>query len=97
MYNCDYSGFFNKGQTGPTGTIGPTGSTGPQGIQGPTGFFEGQVKSDLIPDQDNVYSIGSANKRFKDLFVSANTIFVGEASIVDLLFTTEDNEWIQIT
>jgi hypothetical protein len=75
MSNCDYSGFLNNGPEGPTG---PTGS---QGIQGPTGFFEGQVKSDLIPDQDNVYSIGSADYKFKDLFVSANTIYVGEASI----------------
>ena len=78
MSNCDYSGFLNNGPEGPTG---PTGPTGPEGIQGPTGFFEGQVKSNLIPDQDNVYSIGSADYRFKDLFVSANTIFVGEASI----------------
>ena len=75
MSNCDYSGFLNNGPEGPTGP------TGPEGIQGPTGFFEGQVKSDLIPDQDNVYSIGSADKKFKDLFVSANTIFVGDASI----------------
>ena len=75
MSNCDYSGFLNNGPEGPTGP------TGPQGIQGPTGFFEGQVKSDLIPDQDNVYSIGSADYRFKDLFVSANTLYVGEASI----------------
>ena len=90
MSNCDYSGFLNngpEGPTGPQGIQGPTGPqgiqgpTGPQGIQGPTGFFEGQVKSDLIPDQDNVYSIGSADYKFKDLFVSANTIYVGEASI----------------
>ena len=78
MSNCDYSGFLNNGPEGPTG---PTGPTGPQGIQGPTGFFEGQVKSDLIPDQDNVYSIGSIDYKFKDLFVSANTIYIGEASI----------------
>ena len=75
MSNCDYSGFLNNGPEGPTGP------TGPEGIQGPTGFFEGQVKSDLIPDQDNVYSIGSIDYKFKDLFVSANTIYVGEASI----------------
>ena len=75
MSNCDYSGFLNNCPEGPTGP------TGPEGIQGPTGFFEGQVKSNLIPDQDNVYSIGSADKRFKDLFVSANTLYIGDASI----------------
>jgi len=87
MSNCNYSGIFNndsEGPIGPQGIQGITGLTGPQGIQGiqgPTGFFEGQVKGDLIPDQNNVYSIGSIDKTFKDLFVSANTIHIGKSMI----------------
>lgn len=37
----------------------------------------GTVIGDLIPDLDNTYSLGSADKRWKDIFVSANTIHLG--------------------
>ena len=39
------------------------------------------VSQDIIPDQNNVRSLGSKTKRFKDLFLSGQTIDLGGATI----------------
>jgi hypothetical protein len=36
------------------------------------------LTNDLIPDVDNKVSLGSVNKRFKELFVSENSVWVGD-------------------
>ena len=39
------------------------------------------ISEDIIPDQNDVRSLGSSNKRFKDLFLSGQTINLGGATI----------------
>ena len=41
----------------------------------------GGVNSSLIPDQDGVYDLGSANRKFRDLYLTNNTIYLGEDSV----------------
>jgi hypothetical protein len=38
------------------------------------------MNGDILPAADSVYSLGSATKRWKDIFVSANTIHLGDAT-----------------
>ena len=39
------------------------------------------AKRDIIPDLDEVFNLGSPDKRFKDLFLSGNTITLGNTTI----------------
>ncbi len=41
--------------------------------------LDGTVKQDIIPDTNIAYDIGSDTKRFKDLYLSGNTISLGSA------------------
>jgi len=41
----------------------------------------GTVKGDIIPDTNVAYDIGSATKRFKDLYLSGNTINLGGTAL----------------
>ena len=43
--------------------------------------LDGTVKGDIIPDTNVAYDIGSATKRFKDLYLSGNTINLGGTAI----------------
>jgi hypothetical protein len=42
-------------------------------------FTNGTMKGHLIPDTDNSYDIGTAQKRIRDLYVSSNTIVMGDS------------------
>jgi hypothetical protein len=44
---------------------------------GPDLSVSGFVKSHLIPDVDNAYDLGSVDKKWRSMFVGANTIHVG--------------------
>ena len=41
------------------------------------------VTGDLIPDTNEAYDLGSASNRFKDLYISGNTMFLGDTKIQD--------------
>jgi len=43
--------------------------------------LNGTVKGDIIPDANITYDIGSATKRFKDLYLSGNTINLGGTAL----------------
>ena len=43
--------------------------------------LDGTVKGHIIPDQNEVYNLGSSSNRFNDLFLSGNTINLGGATI----------------
>jgi hypothetical protein len=43
---------------------------------GPTGNFSGLLNQSIIPDEDNVYDLGSFNKEFKHLYLGSNSIFI---------------------
>jgi WD40 repeat protein len=72
------------GATGPAGSAastGSTGATGPAGPPGSGGGFAGALTESIIPDEDSLYDLGSAEKRFRTLYVSGNTINIGGAAI----------------
>jgi hypothetical protein len=54
------------------------------------------VTSDLIPDTDLSYDIGSATNRWNDIYLAGNSIFLGEATITadgtSVKFETGDGE-----
>jgi alpha-tubulin suppressor-like RCC1 family protein len=40
-----------------------------------------RIATNILPDENDKYSLGSSNLRWKDIFVSANTITIGEAKL----------------
>jgi hypothetical protein len=46
-----------------------------------SGFNGGLIAASIIPDQDEIHDLGTANLRFRDLYLSNNTIYLGENSI----------------
>ncbi len=42
---------------------------------------ETTVQGGVVPDADSVYDLGSSDKRFRSLYVSGNTIYVGGTSL----------------
>lgn len=43
--------------------------------------FDARVASDIIPANDSTVSLGSPTKRFKDLYLSGNTLYVGAVQL----------------
>lgn len=43
--------------------------------------FDARVASDIVPANDSVVSLGSPTKRFKDLYLSGNTLYVGAVQL----------------
>jgi hypothetical protein len=61
-----------KGATGATGACGPKGETGAAGA--PTLWKS--VSEDILPTEDNVFSIGSLTKRWKSLQLGPGTLYI---------------------
>ena len=52
------------------------------GLEGSGGSsFNGVLTSNIIPNQNEVYDLGSETNRFRDLYLSNNTLYLGENSI----------------
>ena len=43
--------------------------------------LSGTVKGDIIPDQNEAYDLGSSSNRFKDLYLSGTSLYLGSAQI----------------
>jgi len=43
--------------------------------------LDGTIKGNIIPDTDVTYDIGSSTHRFKDLYLSGNTIHLGTSTL----------------
>ena len=43
--------------------------------------LDGTVRGDIVPDADEAYDIGSPVNKFKDLYLSGTTIYLGDATI----------------
>lgn len=96
--------------TATLGVQGVTGYVGSQGIPGEfaaLGYTGSQANLDavgqsIIPDSDEVYDLGSATYKWRNLYVSSNTIFLGTSSLsVDevnnqLVLTNAQGEPIEI-
>ena len=44
-------------------------------------FLNGNVNTDIIPDGNEIYDLGSPTNRFRELYLSGNTINIGGAEI----------------
>lgn len=70
------------GSTGPTGAPGATGSTGSTGPAGPcTNVLDLElINGNLVPAVDNVYSLGSADFRWKGLQIGPGTLYIEDVA-----------------
>jgi len=73
------------GPTGPVGATGPTGAastvpgpTGPTGATGPQPDL-GVVSVDVLPSSDLAFDLGASDARWRDLYLSGSSIFLGDA------------------
>lgn len=70
------------GEAGEQGVTGAGGETGEQGEKGDTGYtvpLTG-VNTDIIPTEDNAFTLGSAELRFADLYLGPNSIKMTDVS-----------------
>ena len=65
-------GHCNRGHQGHRGYQGVQGYQAPATLSSATNVLAG----DLVPDVDNVYKIGSATKRIKELHIGNNTLWI---------------------
>jgi len=56
--------------------------SGPAGTDGSDGTFSGTVSQSIIPDTDSAYDLGSPTKKFKSLYLSSNTLFLGDSGSI---------------
>jgi hypothetical protein len=78
----------DAGATGPKGEKGDTGATGATGSQGEPGDIAlcpnpvdiNSLRGSLVPNQDNVYSLGSADLRWKSLQLGPGTLFIQDTA-----------------
>lgn len=43
--------------------------------------LDGTIKGDIVPDTSEAYDIGSSSSKFKDLYLSGSSLFLGDAAI----------------
>jgi len=67
------------------GNVWADDSTGPL-INGANGSInlDGTVKGDIVPDQNETYDIGSSVNRFKDLYLSGSSLWLGGAQLTSI-------------
>jgi len=83
-YGAANGGAGTQGPAGPAGAAGADGAQGPTGAagaDGTSGDMGGTMTTHIIPDTNNTYDIGSAEKKIRDLYVSESTIYIGDAWI----------------
>ncbi len=82
----------NDGTSGSSGINGTSGSNGANGIDGTDGTSgssgtsggggaSGVISSHLIPDATEVYDIGSATYKIRHLFLSSNSLNIGDQPV----------------
>lgn len=88
IYSVAYSGSINT-LTPPepltflinTNQPVPGEPSGGGSVPGPGDISLTSLSSSLIPSQDSEYSLGSSTLRWKDLYLSGNTIYIGDTLI----------------
>jgi hypothetical protein len=46
-------------------------------------FNDTATTKDIVPDADNTYSLGSAQRRYRDLFVGPGSVYIGDITLSD--------------
>jgi len=72
--------FFTSTQVEPTTTVDTlgTGYTKADVVVGDVDFTSGTMRGSIIPITDNTYDIGSAEFKIRDMYVSDNSLWVGD-------------------
>ena len=70
----------SAGATGATGVSGLTGATGAQGATGVQANLTA-VTSSVIPAANVTYDLGTSGLRWRDLYLSGNSLYLGGATI----------------
>ncbi len=65
----------STGANGATGACGPTGAAGAAGATGAAAQWSA-VSEDVVPTQDNVFSLGTPDKRWKSLQLGPGTLYI---------------------
>jgi hypothetical protein len=67
-----------NGETGTTGAKGEAGTCGPTGATGAKGLDAqwSEVSQDIVPTEDNKFTIGTTAKRWKSLQLGPGTLFI---------------------
>ena len=79
--NTNIISCLNPNNGGGGGGQGSQGSQGYQGFQGNSGTINGSVSTSLIPTTDVLYDLGSSEFRFRSVYLSGSTIYLGDATI----------------
>ena len=56
--------------------------SGPAGTDGSDGTFSGTVSQSIIPDTDSAYDLGSATNKFRSLYLSSDTLYLGDSASI---------------
>ena len=48
----------------------------------------GVLKGDIIPDADNTYSLGSAQNRWKDVYIGPGSLYIGDQKVLESIQDT---------
>lgn len=74
---------FGESQQGPQGVQGPPGPQGPQGPQGIEGAQAnvGSINEHILPTENAMYDLGDAEHKFRHLYLSDSSIWVGDVHI----------------
>jgi hypothetical protein len=67
-----------NGDSGTAGAKGETGTCGPTGVTGANGLDAqwSEVSQDIVPTEDNKFTIGTTAKRWKSLQLGPGTLFI---------------------
>ena len=68
--------------SGPAGATGPAGSSYSDTDVG--SYLNGNLSNHIIPDSHDTYDIGSAAYKIRDLYVSDNSIHIGDSTLRNL-------------
>ena len=73
------------GETGPTGATGPAGADGADGSTysdtDVSTYLSGNLNTTIVPDTDATYDIGSAFYKIRDLYLSNNSLHIGDGTL----------------
>jgi len=82
--------FFTSTQVEPTTTVDTTGTgyTKADIIVGDVDFTSGTMRGHILPDVNDAYDIGSAEFKIRDIYVSDNSLWVGDNHKITIDGTT---------
>jgi len=78
--------FFTSTETEPTTTVDTTGTGYAKSdvVVGDVDFTSGTMRGHILPDTNDAYDIGSAEYKIRDMYVSDNSLWIGDTHKVSI-------------